>query len=147
MQSIETNVKKSVKTVRGNNTWDYLTHGIDVFIHLEEKNFSCSWKHNVRVRTDVWFKWTFEKSFICLMRPENICSWCNTSIEKETKFFKSNQWWPKEINATNILRKLTFNCLFFLSRAHSQNESSRDLSSDVVLSFVIIRWRIFWKWN
>jgi hypothetical protein len=32
---------------------------------------------------------------------------------KKKTFSQSNQTWPKEINAMNILRKLTFNCLLF----------------------------------
>jgi hypothetical protein len=55
MQSIETNVKKSVKQ-------SVVTPGIIsqmcicVFIHLENSLLNTIEKHNVRVKQDVWFK-------------------------------------------------------------------------------------------
>jgi hypothetical protein len=61
MQSIETKVKKNVQQ-------STVTPGIIsqmyVFIHLENSLLNTIEKHNVRVKPDVWFKWTFEKSFI-----------------------------------------------------------------------------------
>ncbi len=47
------------------------------------------------------------------MRPETFVHVIYVRKKKKTNFFKSNQILPKEINAMNILRKLTFNCLFF----------------------------------
>ncbi len=53
------------------------------------------------------------KEFHFLMRPETFVHVIYVRKKKKTNFFKSNQILPKEINAMNILRKLTFNCLFF----------------------------------
>lgn len=47
------------------------------------------------------------------MRPETFVHVIYVKKEKKTKFSKSNQALPKEINAMNILKKLTFNCVVF----------------------------------